>query len=227
MKKRKAFPVLRAALLMAFAVCAGTRALAQAGDTWYVSAAGSDSNDGLSEAKAFKTLKKAAGMASSGTTRTVTVIGTLNDAGEDGGGGVFVMGGSFTQRGGTVRGNSASGAGGGVLVMGGGSFTQRDGTVHSNTAIVSGGGVFVFNGGSFTQQGGAVDGNSTEIDGGGVFVFSGAVFIQQGGTVTGNTAMGSGGGVFVLSGGVFTRQDGTVRGNAASRGADIYREQPP
>jgi tetratricopeptide (TPR) repeat protein len=49
---------------------------------YYVNARGSDNNDGLSEAKPFKTLAKAVAEAMSSGAETITVIGTLNDAGE-------------------------------------------------------------------------------------------------------------------------------------------------
>ena len=53
-----------------------------AGATYYVSAAGNDDNDGLTEATAFKTLMNAAGKARNGDIKTITVIGTLNQASE-------------------------------------------------------------------------------------------------------------------------------------------------
>jgi hypothetical protein len=55
-----------------------------AGAAYYVSAAGNDSNDGLTEATAFKTLGYALMKAVDDRIKTITVIGTLNQASEGG-----------------------------------------------------------------------------------------------------------------------------------------------
>jgi hypothetical protein len=72
------------------AVCAvfvaavlGAQEGGEARASYYVSAAGNDLNNGLSEAAAFKTLAHAVSQAAqSDTVKTVTVIGTLNEASE-------------------------------------------------------------------------------------------------------------------------------------------------
>jgi len=46
--------------------------------SYYVRATGSDSNDGLSESKAFKTLKQAVSRAAAGDIKKITIIGTLD-----------------------------------------------------------------------------------------------------------------------------------------------------
>jgi hypothetical protein len=79
---------MRRILVLAL-VLAALRAGAQTGGgplgSYYVSAAGNDRNNGLSEARAFKSLAHAVSQAArSDTIKTVTVIGTLNDASEDG-----------------------------------------------------------------------------------------------------------------------------------------------
>jgi hypothetical protein len=54
------------------------------GATYYVSATGNDENDGLTEATAFKTLSHASFQAKkSDNIKTITVIGTLNEASEN------------------------------------------------------------------------------------------------------------------------------------------------
>jgi hypothetical protein len=50
--------------------------------SYYVSAAGNDDNDGLTEATAFKTLQTAVQNAQAGTVKRITVIGTLNETSE-------------------------------------------------------------------------------------------------------------------------------------------------
>jgi hypothetical protein len=61
------------------------------GATFYVSAAGNDENDGLTEATAFKTLYAANEAVHFGTIKTITVIGTLNEASEGDDNGPFVF----------------------------------------------------------------------------------------------------------------------------------------
>ena len=79
---KKFLSVLAAVLLLLMAPCA---AWAQtAGTTYYVSAAGNDKNNGLSEAAAFKTLGNAVRATRFSGIKTITVIGTLNQASEGG-----------------------------------------------------------------------------------------------------------------------------------------------
>jgi hypothetical protein len=68
------------------------------------------------------------------------------------GGGVCVIGGAFTMRGGNITGNSA-GEGGGVYVADTGEFTMAGGNIAGNSADAGGG---VYNNGSFTMGGDAV-----------------------------------------------------------------------
>ncbi|MFP3042509.1 right-handed parallel beta-helix repeat-containing protein [Treponema primitia] len=51
-------------------------------DSYYVSARGSDSQDGLGEGRAFKTLRKAVDAAKNSNTKRITVIGILDDKSE-------------------------------------------------------------------------------------------------------------------------------------------------
>jgi hypothetical protein len=78
---KKLWCVICAAALLC---CAGGLVMAQSsGSAYYVSAQGDDDNDGLTEATAFKTLLHAVvEAAKSDTIKTVTVIGTLNQASE-------------------------------------------------------------------------------------------------------------------------------------------------
>jgi hypothetical protein len=78
---RKKVTMAAAVLALLFAPCA---AWAQtAGQSYYVSASGNDENDGLTEAAAFKRLFYAVLEARNKGVRTVTVIGTLNQASEN------------------------------------------------------------------------------------------------------------------------------------------------
>ena len=120
------------------------------------------------------------------------------------GGGVYVNNGTFTMKGGAVRGNSAEKNGGGVYVnassSGSAAFTMNDGaSVCGNSTPQDGGGVYVYKVGNgnvtFTMKGGAeVRGNSAA-NGGGVYMYNGTLDLR--GTVTGNNASGEGAGVYV------------------------------
>jgi hypothetical protein len=74
----------RIVVLSVFVLAVAAAVFAQStGGSYYVSAAGNDGNDGLSETTAFKTLDHAVDAASdSDRIKTVTVIGTLNQASE-------------------------------------------------------------------------------------------------------------------------------------------------
>ncbi|MDR1216761.1 MAG: penicillin-binding protein activator LpoB [Treponema sp.] len=140
------------------------------------------------------------------------ISGNSNTADNASGGGVFVgSGGTFTQNGGRISGNSAN-YGSGVRVYEGGIWTMNDGIISGNSAIHSSG---AFVAGTFTMNGGAISGNSsTGTGGGGVLVHGYGTFTMNGGTISGNSAKTSGGGVYID--GVFMLNDGTISGNSAS-----------
>jgi hypothetical protein len=80
------------------------------------------------------------------------------------GGGVYVNGGSFVMKGGTVSGNTSAsdhayeGEGGGVFVIDKGTFTMEGGTISGNAATYGGGGVYNQYGG-FAKTGGTIYGD--------------------------------------------------------------------
>lgn len=136
----------------------------------------------------------------------------------NGGGGIYVEGGSLTLESGSITGNKTFKDGGGVYVGSGCTFTMLGGSITDNGAI-NGGGVYVSSGGIFTMRGGSISGNGkgeTEL-GAGVCDFG--EFTMTGGSITGNIlkSYGSngfgtddygrdvyGGGVYVSSGAVFS-----------------------
>ncbi|MDR1507981.1 MAG: right-handed parallel beta-helix repeat-containing protein [Treponema sp.] len=147
--------------------------------------------------------------------------GTISDntATASSGGGVYVEGGGgFTMSGGTIRNTAANYNGGGVAVSGiGSSFTMSGGTIRNTTASV-GGGVFVTGGGDFAMSGGIISDNHAIVTGhgGGVYVTSSSSFTMSGGTISGNTAVSGGGVYFSSSSGNFTMSGGTISGNHAT-----------
>jgi hypothetical protein len=80
----------------------------------------------------------------------------------NGGGGVYVSGGTFTMNGGEIRSNVA-GNGGGVYVDGG-TFTMKGGTISKNQAT-NGGGVYVGVNGKFSKDGGIIYGEDNPANG--------------------------------------------------------------
>jgi hypothetical protein len=153
---------------------------------------------------------------------------TLTKGYENTGGGVYVSGGKFTMKGGTISGNITAGIGdkgGGVYVTDDGTFVMDEGIISNNetagtVSASDGGGVYTE--GTFIMNGGTISGNKASAgltgDGGGVYVASGQ-FTMNGGTISGNTASGAsvtngGGGVYVDFG-TFTMTGGTISGNEA------------
>ena len=95
---------------------------------------------------------------------------------------VYIDGGTFDMRGGTISGNAASGSGGGVHVIRG-TFIMSEGRIYGNTAS-EGGGVYIVDG-TFTMTDGAIWGNTAGSYGGGVYVSGRSVFSKTGGVING------------------------------------------
>jgi hypothetical protein len=147
------------------------------------------------------------------------------------GGGVFVLGGTFTMNGGEISGNTASAPnyiaqGGGVYMLGNGTFTMNGGEISSNTARLGGGvtimdGTFIMNDGKISGNTFTTTINTSGATGGGVYTNNGT-FTMNGGEISGNILDGrnsvSGGGVFVGSG-TFTLNDGKISGNTVTTNA--------
>ncbi|MDE6200332.1 MAG: hypothetical protein K2M47_00420, partial [Clostridiales bacterium] len=135
------------------------------------------------------------------------------------GGGVLVDAylASFTMKGGTISGNTATVNGGGVY--GYASYvTIESGNICGNTALQRGGGVYVV-GCDLAMTGGTVTGN-TAVEGGGVYATYESGFEFNGGTVTGNTAE-LGGGVHINNG-TFNMTAGEISGNSAAYGSGVW-----
>jgi hypothetical protein len=142
---------------------------------------------------------------------------------------IYVNGGTFELKNGTISGNTANVIPGGFIqgcsgvYINKGRFTMSGGTISDNTSNV-GGGVCLLDG-EFNMTGGTITGN-TATDGGGVSV--GGSFTMTGGTIRGNTASGEfgyGGGVFVSQYGSYTMTEGTISDNTARQGGGVYVEK--
>jgi hypothetical protein len=170
-----------------------------------------------------------------------TVSGNNGGVYNGSGGGVYVLGGSFTMEGSAkVSGNTALN-GGGVWVStnhtGGttynGTFIMKDNaTVNDNIssnddALNGGGGVHVTNGATFTMEGGAtVSDNTSAANGGGVYVFAGTFTMEGSAVISGNSASLKGGGVFLFNFNnddyicTFIKTGGTIYGDANATPGD-------
>jgi hypothetical protein len=154
-----------------------------------------------------------------------TIGGALPDgnaaAGENGGGGVLVLDGSFDMFGGTIQSNSASAqdSGGGVLVLNG-SFIMYEGIIKSNRTLSPGigGGVGILADGTLNLYNGTIKENSASApgSGGGVGIAGGTLNLYNG-TIKENSAsaQSSAGGVGVFPDGTFNFYNGAIKGNRA------------
>ena len=127
--------------------------------------------------------------------------------------------------------NSSGSSGAGVYVNGG-TFTMKDGTISGNRTNSTDGGVGVYTTARFIMDGGTISGNEAS-QGGGVGVYHTARFIMNGGEITSNTATNKGGGVYVSGSGVYDSDSGnyntftmnnsaSVSGNTAKNGGGVY-----
>jgi len=119
----------------------------------------------------------------------------FHDTGWGEGDGSFLMSGTAV-----ISGNVASNGGGGVYIDGG-TFTMEGGFIKLNETLYKGGGVYVENSGTFNMSGSAViDDNTAFGNGGGVFVMEGDVTMKGNAVIKNNTAYGAmGGGVCIYS----------------------------
>jgi len=176
---------------------------------------------------------------------------TLSRSGEryyNGGGGVYVRGGTFIMTGGIISGNSIFGSdnndksphsviyncGGGVYVSGG-TFTITGGTITGNNAkgwkregiysgyLNEGGGVYISNDSTFFMNGGTISDNSTKDYNGGYNagggIYASDTFTMNGGTISGNNS-DNGGGIYAND--TFTMNGGTISGNNSDNGGGVY-----
>ena len=147
------------------------------------------------------------------------------------GGAVYMNGGKFYLKGGTIGGsdiasanNAQSGAG---IYMDNGTFYLQGGNVNYNKATSNGGGLYM-NGGTFNFNQGMVEGNQA-VDGAGAYMAGGTFTMADETGFTGdkkfteNMASNNGGGVYLKDcNPKFTK--GTVSGNQAVNGGGFYVE---
>ena len=142
--------------------------------------------------------------------------------GEGFGGGVYMSDSSLTMSGGTISGNKAQDGGG--LYLDRNSFTMSGGTISNNTCDKNGGGLLVYNN-DCRITGGTISGNTSNDSGGGICLTHGALKLGSC-TISDNTAKGEsyGGGIYISDGSL--NIEGTkIKGNAAGSGGGVYVRQ--
>jgi hypothetical protein len=137
-------------------------------------------------------------------------------------GGIFIAGGAFTMKRGSVRNNTAisteegPSGGGGIYIASNELISIEGGDISGNTADV-GGGINIIKSGSVTISGGSISGNTAKSGGGGINIDSSDLFIK-GGDISGNTAV-IGGGIGIGPQSSVTMSGGSISGNSATTGA--------
>lgn len=125
-----------------------------------------------------------------GTGGTGKITGGFNDGDQDnGGGGIYMEGGSLTLESGSITGNKTFKNGGGVYVGFGCTFTMKGGSITDNTADNDGGGVYVGSSCTFTMTGGFIGSTATPNKacmGGGIYIGNGDVTISGNAQIIGN-----------------------------------------
>ena len=122
------------------------------------------------------------------------------------GGGVSVIGGTFTMSGSKILNCTAVRDGGGVYVYVDedttkDSFTMREGASIENCTVSSGnGGAVSVTGGNVRMLNGDIE-ECSAVNGGAVYVSTGS-FVMDSGNLTSNTASGDGGGAYVIGGSI-------------------------
>jgi hypothetical protein len=180
--------------------------------TYYVSADGNNKNNGLTEDKPFKTLRWAIRKAREGKIKTITVIGTLNDASE-------------------VQNDIASVFSikdtGGMEIT----ITGKPDAPEAERAVLSGLGVHkrvlsVEWKSNLRFEYIEISGGNTTVAGGGIAIMDQAtVFLGDGVLVQNNRSESGGGGVAVRRTATFTvNGSALVTGNFAEEFPDVYRE---
>ncbi|MDR1399596.1 MAG: LysM peptidoglycan-binding domain-containing protein [Treponema sp.] len=215
-------------------------------NSYYVKASGNDANSGFTEDTAFKTLSQAIQAASSGSIKTITVVGRLEinserDIIKDTGAAEIIITGSATEPAiltpwdlfcsVTVQGNSnirferitIRDFDNGGLVVQDATVTLGAGVRITANNSYSGGGLRIKNGRVIMQNGSEIVNNEySELYenmggyGAGVELNGGSLIMMEGSRIAGNIAHGVGGGVYI-SAGSFVMRGGSISGNQSKR----------
>ncbi|MDR1507369.1 MAG: hypothetical protein LBI67_09745 [Treponema sp.] len=229
--KTRILPFFLASLFLAG--CVGAPIEAPYG-TYYVSANGSDRNDGFSEETPFKSLFKALVVSSQTNTKTITLLGTLDLSSEQSSSAerVFIIQGTgrdlITIRGRSFNGKKAVLSGRDadrrvILVKGVSSVCFEDVEISGGSSAGEGGGIGIGGGAQvILGRGAVITGNRSATVGGGIAVAPGGKLYLRGGSVSGNVSSGVGGGIAIVGAGTeLVMESGEVRENRAEGGGGV------
>ena len=135
-------------------------------------------------------------------------------------GGVFVNGGHFDMKGGSISNNTAVWHGGAIYVEKATSFSIEDGTINSNTAGKQAGAIDFASASSGLEvviSGGEISRNQATTQYGGAVYGAGANITVKGGIISNNTAEADLGGAFYISKGNLTIEDGKIFKNTTGK----------
>jgi len=222
--------------IVIFCSCATTRKYPPGQETYFVTAGGSDRNDGFSEATAFRSLFKAMVSAASGPIKTITVLGTLDMGTEQSSNAerVFLLQG-VGEGDILIRGAgpdpavlSAEGSGRRVaLIRGTTPIRFENIEISGGVSSGEGGGIGIGPGSTVILGPGAVvRNNAAEYVGGGVLVGPGGSLVVEGGKIFDNRSGTVGGGIGVMgispkNAGTVVIRSGEIRNNRAQGGGGI------
>jgi hypothetical protein len=236
--KRSAPAIVAVLVLLAWIGCASSPETVT--DSYYVSAAGDDSQDGLTAESAFKTLKKALDATrEEGAHKIITVMGTLNAESEGASeeSSVFNIRSTgdetITIRGGSSAKLSALNTGKRVILLFGNARLRLENIEVSGGGIADpdivkggGGGALVVNGATLIAGNAAVIRDNQAQAGGGVVVGNkGSSFALEGGEVRDNSSASDGGGILAIAEGAVKIAAGRVANNTAAAqggGVSVY-----
>ncbi|MDR0290454.1 MAG: hypothetical protein LBI06_05925 [Treponema sp.] len=221
-----------AALIIFSTPFAGAGAIADPAGTvrsYYVSASGSDENNGLSELFAFRTLAKAVEAASNGNFKRVTVIGVLDNETENSGAKINIwnMDSAFSinDSGGAeiiITGRPGAGAAlkGGdgkrvISILGNSNIRFENILITGGSTDAEGGGIYAINGTSVTLAEGAVLSGNFSCEGGGIYIEDGSLTLLANAAIINNAvSTDEGGGAVVVSGVLVMADNSKISGNS-------------
>jgi predicted outer membrane repeat protein len=237
--EREAFmKILKKGMFIAFLLGTVIAVIAQeAPRSYYVRANGNDqNNNGRSETTPFKTLRRAIEVASQGTIRRITIIGTLNQASESSNSrdGVFVINYQGKEEL-TITGKpdasqqqkailSARGTNKRVVYKTRGLIRFENIEISGANINENGAGIFIeFTSGLTLGSGTRVVNNITSRRGGGLYIGeSSSILIEEGSEISQNSAI-LGGGIYVGDWGILKISAGNITGNVAGNdGGGLY-----
>jgi hypothetical protein len=171
--------------------------------SYYVSASGSDTHDGLSEMSAFRTLGKAVELASGGEIKRITVMGVLNNETENSGAKT-----SFWET------NSVF-----EVIDSGDAVITIAGKPGAGATLRGGDGkrvIFIYGDSSICFENILITGGETDEEGGGIFAGDGAdITLAKGTVLSGNFAY-EGGGMYIEEAYLTLQEDAAIIDNEVS-----------